>query len=222
MAAADASLVDYYRASAPHFDGVYAKPERQDDLRELEAMVGAEFAGRRVLEVACGTGYWTRFIATSALDVICVDAAPEMLAQARRRISARNVRFVDGDAYALSPDLGNFDGAFAGFFLSHVPKAKLRPFVAQLNGRLAAGARVLLIDNRFVDGSSSPIDHVDAAGDSFQERHLADGTAHQVRKNFLDEAELRSCVEGLATGVDYRAFRHYWALRYAVPQRRRG
>ena len=218
MAAADTSLVDYYRASAPHFDGVYAKPERQDDLRELEAMVAAEFAGHRVLEVACGTGYWTRFIATSALDVTGVDAAPEMLARARRRISARNVRFVDGDAYALAPDPGSFDGAFAGFFLSHVPKAKLRPFVAQLNSRLAPGARVLFIDNRFVDGSSSPIDHADAAGDTFQERRLADGTPHHVLKNFLDEAELRSSVEGLAAGVEYRAFRYYWALRYAVPQ----
>jgi demethylmenaquinone methyltransferase/2-methoxy-6-polyprenyl-1,4-benzoquinol methylase len=219
MVAVDTSLIDYYRASAPLFDGVYAKPERQNDLREMEAMVGAEFAGRQVLEVACGTGYWTRFIAASALCVTGVDAAPEMLALARGRISARTVRFVDGNAYALPSDLGDFDGAFAGFLLSHVPRAKLRAFVGELNGRLAPGARVLFIDNRFVNGSSSPIDHADAAGDTFQERRLADGTAHYVLKNFLDEVELRACVEGLATDVGYRAFQYYWALRYAVPQR---
>ena len=218
MVAADTSLIDYYRASAPLFDGVYAKRERQEDLRRMEAAVSALFAGRRVLEVACGTGYWTRFIAATALDVTGVDAAPEMLAQARGRISARNVRFVDGDAYTLSLDLGDFDGAFAGFFLSHVPKARLRPFVAQLNRLLAPGARVLFFDNRFVDGSSSPLDHADAAGDTYQKRRLADGTAHQVLKNFLTEAELRSCVDGLATDVEYRAFQYYWALRYAVPQ----
>lgn len=219
MVRADASLVDYYRASALLFDGIYAKPERQDDLRRMEAMVTAEFAGRRVLEVACGTGYWTRFIAASALAVTGVDAAPEMLARARGRTFACDVRLVDGNAYAIPPDLGDFDGAFAGFFLSHVPKARLRPFVAQLNGRLAPGARVLFIDNRFVVGSSSPIDHTNADGDTFQERRVADGTSHHVLKNFLDEAELQACVDGVATDVEYRAFRYYWALRYAVPHR---
>jgi len=219
MVVGDTSLIDYYRASAPLFDGVYRKPERQDDLRRIEAMVGAEFAGRQVLEIACGTGYWTRFIAMTALDVTGVDAAPEMLAQARGRISARNVRFVDGDAYALPLGLGDFDGSFAGFFLSHVPKARLRPFVAQLNTLLTPGARVLFIDNRYVDGSSSPIDHTDTSGDTYQERRLADGTAHQVLKNFLAEAELQSCVEGLAVDVEYQEFRHYWALHYAVPLR---
>ena len=69
MEPADSSLVDYYRASAPLYDGVYQKPERQDDLREIERWVAAVFAGRRVLEVACGTGYWTRFIAATATSV---------------------------------------------------------------------------------------------------------------------------------------------------------
>ena len=219
MEAADTSLVDYYRASAPVFDGVYRKPERQADLRRMETWVGALFAGRRVLEVACGTGYWTQFIAASAAGVTGVDAAPEMLGQARARVSSRNVRFCDGDAYALATDLGSFDAAFAGFFLSHVPKAKLRPFVAQLNACLDPGARVLFIDNRHVDGSSSPIDGIDAGGNTYQERRLADGTAHRVLKNFLTEHELRSCVAGIGCDVKYREFQYYWALRYAVPGR---
>jgi SAM-dependent methyltransferase len=219
MDAADSSLVEYYRASAPLFDGVYLKPERQADLRRMETWVGALFAGRRVLEVACGTGYWTRFIAASAARVTGVDAAPEMLALAGTRVSLPNVRFVAGDAYALAPDLGAFDAAFSGFFLSHVPRSKLRPFAAQLNSRLEPGARVLFIDNRFVDGSSSPIDGTDVDGNTYQERRLADGTAHRVLKNFLQEHELRSCVDGIAFNVEYREFRHYWALHYAVPGR---
>ena len=219
MATADSSLVDYYGACAPLFDGVYRKPERQADLRRIETWVGAMFAGQRVLEVACGTGYWTQFIAASAAGVTGIDAAPEMLAQARARMPAPNARFCDGDAYALAPDLGAFDAAFAGFFLSHVPKAKLRPFVAQLNARLLPGARVLFIDNRYVVGSSSPIDGIDAGGDTYQERRLADGTAHRVLKNFLTENELRACVDGIGRDVEYREFQYYWALSYAVPGR---
>lgn len=216
MKATDSSLVDYYRACAPLFDGVYRKPERQADLRRMETWVGALFAGRRVLEVACGTGYWTQFIAASAAAVTGIDAAPEMLVQARARVPARNVHFCDGDAYALAADLGSFDAAFAGFFLSHVPKAMLRPFVAQLNARLLPGARVLFIDNRYVEGSSSPIDGIDAGGNTYQARCLADGTAHQVQKNFLTEDELRSCVDGIGLDVEYREFQHYWAVGYSV------
>jgi demethylmenaquinone methyltransferase/2-methoxy-6-polyprenyl-1,4-benzoquinol methylase len=219
MEAPNSSLVDYYRASAPLYDGVYRKPERQADLRRIETWVGAEFAGRRVLDVACGTGYWTQFIAERAAHVTGVDAAPEMLARARIRVPSPNARFVAGDAYALAPDLGTFDAAFSGFFLSHVPKAKLRPFAAQLNSRLVPGSRVLLIDNRFVDGSSSPIDGSDAGGNTYQVRRLADGTAHRVIKNFLTEHELRSCVDEIGRDVDYLEFQYYWALHYAIPDR---
>ncbi len=218
MEPADSSLVDYYRASAPLYDGVYLKPERQDDLREIERWVAEVFAGRRVLEVACGTGYWTRFIAATATSITGLDAAPEMLALARQRVPIATVRFVTGDAYALANGLGAFDGAFAGFFLSHVPKAKLRPFVSQLNTRLEPGACVLFIDNRFVDGSSSPIDGTDAAGNTYQERRHADGATHRVLKNFLIEEELRSCVEGIGRDIEYRHFQYFWALRYAVPR----
>jgi demethylmenaquinone methyltransferase/2-methoxy-6-polyprenyl-1,4-benzoquinol methylase len=219
MEPADSSLVDYYRASAPLYDGVYRKPERQDDLRRIERWVAEVFAGRRVLEVACGTGYWTRFIAATATSVTGLDAAPEMLALARRRVTVATIRFVTGDAHALADGLGAFDGAFAGFFLSHVPKSKLRAFVSGLNARLEPGACVLFIDNRFVDGSSSPIDGVDADGDTFQERRLADGTSHRVRKNFLLEADLRSCVDGIGRDIEYRPFQYFWVLRYTVPGR---
>jgi demethylmenaquinone methyltransferase/2-methoxy-6-polyprenyl-1,4-benzoquinol methylase len=217
MEPADTTLVDYYRASAPLYDGVYRKPERQEDLRRIEEWVATVFAGRRVLEVACGTGYWTRFIAATAASVTGIDAAPEMLALARERVPVAS--FVAGNAYALAPDLGAFDGAFAGFFLSHVPRVQLRPFVSQLNSRLEPGACVLYIDNRFVDGSSSPIDGVDAAGNTYQERRRADGATHRVLKNFLIEKELRSCVEGMGRDIQYRPFQYFWALRYTVPGR---
>ncbi|MGI9153857.1 MAG: class I SAM-dependent methyltransferase, partial [Rubrivivax sp.] len=69
----------YYAARAAEYDRVYLKPERQADLRQIEAWLPARFAGRRVLDVACGTGYWTRFIAPAAAEMLALDAAPETL-----------------------------------------------------------------------------------------------------------------------------------------------
>lgn len=50
-------LLEYYRRRAAEYEKVYDKPERQADLRRLRAVVPAYFSQRRVLEVACGTGY---------------------------------------------------------------------------------------------------------------------------------------------------------------------
>jgi demethylmenaquinone methyltransferase/2-methoxy-6-polyprenyl-1,4-benzoquinol methylase len=61
---------DYYAARAPAYDSVYMKPERQTDLRAIEQWVASRFVAARVLEIACGTGYWTQFIAPVALQVL--------------------------------------------------------------------------------------------------------------------------------------------------------
>src|SRR5262249_36987352 len=53
-------MVSYYAQRAPEYDRIYDLPLWQDDLRRLEALTSRVFAGRRVFETACGTGYWTR------------------------------------------------------------------------------------------------------------------------------------------------------------------
>jgi ubiquinone/menaquinone biosynthesis C-methylase UbiE len=50
------SMRDYYAQRAAYYERVYLKPERQRDLRTTEARLPSMFVGRRVLEVACGTG----------------------------------------------------------------------------------------------------------------------------------------------------------------------
>ena len=67
------SMRSYYAARAPEYDAIYLKPERQADLRAIEHWLPPVFAGANVLEVACGTGYWTQFLAPVAASVLAVD-----------------------------------------------------------------------------------------------------------------------------------------------------
>ena len=213
-------MIDYYAARAPEYDAVYQKPERQADLRAIEAWLPAHFADAAVLEVACGTGYWTQFIAPLARRVLALDAAPETLRIASNRVTAAHVQFEVGDAYALPSRIGSvqaFTAGFAGFWLSHVPKQRVQEFLRGLGAALEPGAKVVLIDNLYVEGSSTPIsqrDGDDDAGNTYQVRTLQNGSSHRVLKNFPSEAELRGAVVGLASELRYTAWQHFWALEF--------
>ena len=65
----ESAMVDYYAQRAQEYERIYDKPERQDDLRNLKDSVGNTLAGRNVLEVACGTGYWTAVAASAAASI---------------------------------------------------------------------------------------------------------------------------------------------------------
>jgi demethylmenaquinone methyltransferase/2-methoxy-6-polyprenyl-1,4-benzoquinol methylase len=211
---ADTSMREYYAARAPIYDEVYRRPERQADLAELRHRIAEWFTGRSVLEVACGTGWWTQFIAPVASRVTATDALAEPMAFARLRPGVERVSFVQADAYALPQSLGSFDAAFAGLWISHVPVERRREFLAGLHARLVAGARVVLIDNTEAQCERLPIASRDAAGNTYQQRLLPDGTAHRVLKNFPGEDELRSAVDGLGAHARYWRGVHFWAFRY--------
>lgn len=206
---------DYYAARAGEYDRIYAKPERQDDLRRMEQWLGQAFAGRTVLEVACGTGYWTRFYAPAARRVIALDAAEETLRIARTRVPA-HVLLVQGDAYRLPATGHAFDAAFAGFWWSHVALGRIDEFLAGLHAALAPEAKVVFIDNRFVAGSSTPVSERDAEGNTYQTRTLADGSSHRVLKNFPSADELLARVAPHARCKAYREWDHFWGLEYTV------
>lgn len=209
-------MQDYYAQRAPEYDRIYRKPERQPDLRAIEAWLPPLFAGCSVLEVACGTGYWTQFIAPVASKVLAIDAARQTMRIARERVASGQVEFVAGDAYALPAPMRSFDAAFAGFWWSHVPQARQDAFLQGLHGALRPGARVVFLDNRYVEGSSTPASAPDANGDTWQDRALADGSRHRVLKNFPAEAQLRERLAPYAQDIRWHAWTYYWAIEYTL------
>lgn len=208
-------LFDYYSARAGEYDRIYAKPERQADLRRLEEWLPELVAGRRVLEVACGTGYWTRFLAARAAAVTATDASEQTLAIARAKPpAASEVSFRRADVFDLPDDLRLFHAAVACFFWSHLAARDRPRFYRSLHRHLEPGARVILVDNLYVPGSSTPISRTDSAGDTWQRRELADGRSWEVRKNFPTEELLRAEAAPFAAEAEYRALDYFWVFRY--------
>ena len=170
------------------------------------------------MEIACGTGYWTKFIAQVAARVLALDAVPETVDIAKGRVLRENVEFLIGDAYTPPRCAAGFDAAFAGFWFSHVPLSRRLEFLSALNAAVGPDARIVLLDNRFVEGSSSPIAQQDAEGNTYQMRHLRDGTTHRVPKNFPSEADLRSLAGRVGKAIRFVQWEYYWALEYETNQ----
>lgn len=209
-----AELADYYRRRAGEYEAVYAKPERQADLASLKKEIPARLRGARVLEVACGTGYWTELIARAALSLVATDVAEEPMRVAQAKSYPGSVTFLAADAFALPEALGKFSAAFAGFWWSHVPRERIEEFLGSLHARLEPGARVLLLDNLYVEGSSTSISGLDAAGNTYQLRRLADGAEFRVLKNFPSEEELRARLA--PASLLFQEFQYYWLAEYRL------
>jgi SAM-dependent methyltransferase len=213
----NATLLDYYARRVEEYERIYQKPERQADLGRLKAYLADLLAGREVLEIACGTGYWTAHLAPVARSILATDAVADVLDAARSKPYPKGrVRFARADAYALDEITGVFSAGFAGFWWSHVPKMRLVPFLQTFHQRLQPGAVVVFVDNRYVAGSSTPLSATDADGNTYQERRLADGSRHRVLKNFPTDADLRAAVADAAVDVVVENFTYYWCLSYTL------
>ena len=210
-------LEQYYSRRAGEYEQVYQKPERQQELEWLRRRIPEVLAGRTVLEVACGTGYWTQYIARTAGMVHACDINEAVLEIAREKPSPRDrVSFFKADAVSLEGVPAGCDAAFAGFWWSHVKKSGIEQFVRNLSSRLERGAVVAILDNSFFEGSSTPVSRRDAEGNTYQMRKLANGEQFEVLKNFPTPEELTAAVRPVAREARLEALTYYWLLLFTL------
>jgi len=211
------ALLAYYSRRAKEYERIYEKPERQADLQRLRIWLQDQLRGRHILEVACGTGYWTAWLAPVVLSIVATDDSLEVLAVAgQKKYPPGRVRFQRTDALSLHDLPGPFSGAFVGFWWSHLLREDRIRFLTSLHQSLEPGAVVAMIDNRYVEGSSTPIARADGAGNTFQRRTLADGSEHEILKNFPDPDELKTLLTPMTTHLTIQEFDYFWGMRYIL------
>ena len=211
------SMRAYYAQRAAYYERVSFKPERQPNLRAMESWLPPVFAGRRVLEIAAGTGWWTPHGARDAQSWLATDLNPETMAVARSKALPACVQFAEVDAYSFEQIQGQtFNGAFAGCWWSHVPLARLPGWLESLHARLELGARVVMLDNSYVQTSSTPLSRQDAEGNTYQNRTLDDGSVHEVLKNFPTREQAFDVIGPRARDPQWIDFEHYWVLSYLL------
>ena len=212
-------LEDYYARRAHEYERIYDKPERQADLASLRERIPLLLSGRHVLEIACGTGYWTQFVAARAASVLATDVNDEVLELARAKAFPRgNVTFARADIYAREDSGRRFDAGLAAFWWSHVPRQDQSRFVDCFHRRLQQDAVVVYLDNRYVQGSSTPVSRTDAEGNTYQTRPLDSGKCYEVLKNFPDASEMAKVLASRARDIHYVETDYFWYVSYRVAE----
>ena len=213
----DARLVDYYAKRAGEYERIYQKPERQGDLAILTKLCAQTFTGQSVLEIACGTGYWTQAVSQTAKAIVATDINEEVLQIARAKHYGCEIRFQQADAFDLNPPpQHNFTSGLAAAWWSHLRKSQIKSFLQHFHRLFPPGSLMVFLDNRFVPGSSTPISRADDEGNTYQMRKLADGSEYEVLQNFPDEKEVRTIVGNSAGEIHWTKLPYYWFLTYKL------
>lgn len=205
-------LSTYYNDRAREYDKVYEIPDEQEDLLKSAVLFQNIFADKSVLEIACGTGYWTEKISKTANSIFATDINEIVIDIARTRKFNSNVVFQVADMNCLSIDK-KFDGLFGGFIWSHILLQDLDNFLLRLKDLLNENAKIAFIDSKQVEGTNHDrkrITRIDQYGNTFQTRTLENGTTHEVLKNFPSKQFLTDKLLQISTEVEIIELEHYW------------
>ncbi len=204
-------MVAYYQARSGEYDdwylrrGRYARGPVHDQAWEAELDVatlwldGLAWSGE-IVELAAGTGWWSPLLASKG-ELSIYDAAEAPLDVARDRLLAHRLRahIHLRDAW-LEPDRA-VDGLFCGFWLSHVPRARLAEFLGLARRWLKPGGTFAFVDSR-PDPESGAVDQPETSATEsdleLDRRRLADGREFRVVKVLYEPVELQAAL--LAAG----------------------
>ncbi len=205
-------LVEYYATCAAEYEKIYAKPERQVGLANMRERIRGLLQEQSVLELACGTGYWTAQFAETAAFVYATDINQDMLDVARsKNLPEKKVEFALADAFALLPQ-PEITACFAGFWWSHVRREKQSSFLQMLRDTLGKDTLLVLVDNVYVEGSSTPIARTDVEGNTYQMRTLDNGERYEVLKNFPTDSALRKKLASAVKEIRIERTEYFWLL----------
>jgi demethylmenaquinone methyltransferase/2-methoxy-6-polyprenyl-1,4-benzoquinol methylase len=218
--------IAYYRARAAEYDAWWLREGRFDrgaannaDWRaegiEVETALQAFLAARKpckALELACGTGLFTRHVAPYVAALTAVDASPEVLALNRARMQLAgitHVQHVEADLFAWQPD-AHYDLVFMSFWLSHVPHERLETFWATVRQALAPGGCAYLIDSAH-EATSTAADHpLPDAHSGVVTRKLDDGATFRIVKVFWTPEALALRLAPLGLRAELRQTARYF------------
>lgn len=212
-------IVKYYAQRASEYEEIYYRndPARLMAQKYLVKIIQKELKRREVLEIACGTGYWTQFLSQTAQTITATDINLQTIKIAKTKNYACQIVFQIADAYNLPFSDQTFTGGLAAFWFSHIPKHKIEVFLREFLRVLKPGAKVLFIDNALRDALTL----IKKQGDTntYRRRKLKDNSQYLIIKNYFTREELVTIFKKhLPTFSTTNVYQddYFWYVLYTV------
>jgi ubiquinone/menaquinone biosynthesis C-methylase UbiE len=110
--------VDTYESDY-NLDSAACIPKRRRKASMLINWTGMDF-GKKVLELGCGTGLYTKYFAMTGCDLTATDFSAQMVLRTCERIRFRNVEFIQSDACDLQFADDSFDIVVGAYLMQHL------------------------------------------------------------------------------------------------------
>ncbi|MEK7774582.1 MAG: class I SAM-dependent methyltransferase [Candidatus Zixiibacteriota bacterium] len=215
MADKRSEMAHYYDERAGEYEQIYFRDDaaRRKEIDDEVVRVRELAIDKKVLEIACGTGYWTQYLSETAKHVTAIDIAPQMIEEARKKTTICPVEFVQADLNHLPDTSEKYDLIALGFWFSHHPRQEYDLLFNSLKSHLAPAGKIWMIDNNPpAEGPTQDSSYLDENGNNFKKRFLSDGREFTIIKNYFSESELRE-IYGQQFKIERLTFgRHYWAV----------
>lgn len=188
--------IEYYRARASEYEetalptlGAGDTPMARE-WRDAERAVHALPQYTDILELACGTGVWTRLLTQHTEHLTALDAAPEMLELNRAQVNDARVKYECVNLFEWEPTQ-QYEMVFFAFWLSHVPTTQFDLFLQRVRRALKPHGHVFILDEP--RGTKNVI----PTNQNIQARTLNDGQTFNIVKEYYAPEELRGRMERL-------------------------
>lgn len=191
--------IEYYRARAGEYDETTAS--FTDAFTPAKTMLKELGRFDHILELACGTGFWTESLLQMGRTVTALDAAPEMLEIARKRLGEDHTTYQQADLFRWKPTQ-EYDLVFFANWLSHVPPESLDDFLSKVRRSVRADGHVAIVDQYAPSNDDKSV----AKDEIYAARPLADGRTFTIVKIFCDLNDLKKKLESLGFEIEINQF----------------
>lgn len=126
---------NYYDNFLSHlkFDHIRENPRHTKIKKDLEGMIKEDMS---VLDLGCGTGITTRYIAELGAKVIGVDLSPKLIEFAKANSAHKNAEYFVGDITKVDFGKKKFDVICLVDVMEHIPREKIPDLIKNI-GRYA-------------------------------------------------------------------------------------
>jgi ubiquinone/menaquinone biosynthesis C-methylase UbiE len=191
-------MLRYYDERASEYEEAYVRgtgtasiPDPDVFRREGAQLTGVveRFARGRIIDLACGTGYWLQHYAQGCSNITLLDQSARMLDECRKKTEALDLAdrctVVQADVFEQEFPERAYDCALVGFLLSHLIEDQERSVFEKLGRMLDVSGRFLILDSAW-----SPERATFNAKTERQERRLNDGTRFEIYKRYIDRQDI--------------------------------